>query len=178
MKRFLAFLPIILLVALAGVSLFRLGQGGSDRSELFQGRERPAPELTLASLSGGEFSLAAYEGRPVMVNLWATWCLPCKAEHPILMKMAEDGVEIIGVVYKDDANAARMELERHGDPFVEVALDPDGQAGLQLGAAGVPETYLINADGDIVLEHRRDIKTSDLEKIMAAWAALQSPDVN
>lgn len=172
MRRLAAFLPVILLVALAGVALFRLGQGGSERSELFQGRVRPAPELVLKTLNGEDFALADYQDRPVYINLWATWCLPCKAEHPLLMKMAEDGVRIIGIVYKDDAKAAREELARNGDPFDVVLLDPDGLAGLDLGVAGVPETYLVDAEGRIVLEHRRDIREADLEKLMAAWRTL------
>ena len=105
MKRFLAFLPVVLLLALAVVVIFRLGQGGSDRAELFLGKPRPAPDLALETLDGAPFSLSDLHGEPVFVNLWATWCLPCKAEHPLLMDMAEQGVTIVGVLYKDKARA-------------------------------------------------------------------------
>tara|TARA_R100001015_G_C4619396_1_gene176111 strand:- start:410 stop:937 length:528 start_codon:yes stop_codon:yes gene_type:complete len=168
-KRFLAFLPVVLLLALAVVVIFRLGQGGSDRAELFLGKPRPAPDLALETLDGAPFSLSDLHGEPVFVNLWATWCLPCKAEHPLLMDMAEQGVTIVGVLYKDKAEAGQLELEAKGNPYVAVLLDPDGLAGLDLGVAGVPETFLVDAQGQIIFEHRRDMRRDDLPKIMAAW---------
>ena len=178
MTRFWAVLPVVLLVLLAGLSVIRLGQDKGERSDLFQGRERPAPELKLDTLEGGTFALEDLKGEPVYINVWATWCLPCKAEHPRLMQLAEQGVKIIGVAYKDDSEKVRRELEATGNPFSFVLLDPEGLAGLDLGVTGVPETFLVDSEGMITSEWRRAINEDDMSELMKAWDVANTPSSN
>src|SRR3546814_8224458 len=90
------------------------------------------------------------KGRPVLVNFCASWCAACEVEQPFLMQLAAQGVEIIGIDYKDsDADAQRW-LARHGNPYRTVVTDPHGAVGLDWGVYGAPETYVLNADGIIV----------------------------
>lgn len=116
---------------------------------------KPAPTFSLPSLAGAEtLSPASFAGRPVLVNFFASWCEGCRVEHPLLMKLAaEQGVEIIGMDYKDEPDAAREWLRRHGNPYRAVAIDRAGQAGLDWGVYGVPETYVLGADGRILFKH-------------------------
>ncbi|MEM6627881.1 MAG: redoxin family protein [Pseudomonadota bacterium] len=166
MTRWIAALPIAVFAAfivLGGVQLTR------DRSgeEKFAGEARPAPVLALPTLAGGE---AVYpgDGDPGVriVNFWATWCAPCAIEHPLLLDMAAAGAVIDGVLYKDEPNAAAYALTQAGDPFVRVPLDPTGDAGLAFGVAGVPETFVIDADGQIIHTHRGPLDQAAARKIM------------
>mgnify|MGYP000061454923 CR=1 FL=1 len=84
-----------------------------------------------------------------LINFWATWCAPCIYEHPVLMDLAESGVEIIGVAYNDDPEKIRAFLQKRGDPFSTLHLDPDGVVMLDFGNTGVPETFVIGPDGVI-----------------------------
>lgn len=93
-------------------------------------------------------------GRAYVINMFASWCTPCRAEHPQLMALRERGVEIVGVAYKDRPEASARFLQELGDPFRVVALDPDGRFGLELGIAGVPETFVIGPDGSIRAAYR------------------------
>lgn len=113
---------------------------------------KPAPEFTLPMLEDAQQTLtpAALTGRPVLVNFFASWCAGCQVEHPLLMRLAGEGVEIVGLDYKDEPQAARRWLQRHGNPYRIVAQDRDGLAGLDWGVYGVPETYVLDADGTIV----------------------------
>lgn len=84
-----------------------------------------------------------------LINFWATWCAPCIYEHPVLMELADRGVEIIGVAYKDDPEKIRVFLEKRGDPFSTLHLDPEGITMLDFGNTGVPETFVIGPDNII-----------------------------
>ena len=104
------------------------------------GRTRDARGLTDADLLAGE---------PILVNVFASWCLPCLAEHPLLMGLSDDGVTIHAINYRDDPADSAEWLARHGDPFARVGLDRDGRAGVDWGVTGVPETFVVDADGRI-----------------------------
>jgi cytochrome c biogenesis protein CcmG, thiol:disulfide interchange protein DsbE len=112
---------------------------------------QPAPSLVLPVL-GEERELPpeALQGQPTLVNYWASWCAPCLEEHPLFVRLARDyGVRIIGVNYKDAPADATRWLRRHGDPYEAVVQDIDGATGLDWGVYGVPETYVVDADGII-----------------------------
>jgi cytochrome c biogenesis protein CcmG/thiol:disulfide interchange protein DsbE len=106
------------------------------------GAEEDAPKLTTAALSG----------RPVLVNFFASWCQGCRVEHPLLLELSKQGVEIIGMDYKDAPQDAQTWLARHGNPYRQVALDRAGKAGLDWGVYGVPETYVLGPDGRILFK--------------------------
>lgn len=165
MKRALAFAPLVLLALLVIVGVVMLTRGG-ERQTVSDGRiGRPAPSFELARLDGGApLTDEVMAGRAYVINVFASWCAPCRAEHPQLMAMREQGVEIVGVAYKDEPGAAAAFLNELGDPFRAVVLDPEGRFGLDLGTAGVPETFVIGADGTIRAVHRGPLTPDVIER--------------
>lgn len=107
-----------------------------------------APEINLETLAR-ETARAPQEGR-TLVNFWATWCTPCLAEHPYLMEMAENGLNIVGVAYRDNPDRIKAYLADAGDPFSTVYLDPTGEAMDAYQTLGVPESFLIDRDGKVL----------------------------
>ena len=103
------------------------------------------------------------EGKVYVVEFWATWCGPCRVEHPFLMQLAAEGVQIHGFNYKDTPGQARAFLDELGDPYTRVGEDRTGRAGIEWGVYGVPETFVINGDGMIVYKHVGPIQNRDLE---------------
>ncbi|WOJ96039.1 DsbE family thiol:disulfide interchange protein [Congregibacter brevis] len=116
--------------------------------------DKPLPEFTLPALSD-EQTLTDSDllGAPLLLNVWATWCISCRVEHPYLQRLADKGVLIYGVNYKDDSTAARGWLEQLGDPYQESIVDAQGTFGLDLGVYGAPETYFVDAKGVIRYRH-------------------------
>ncbi len=115
---------------------------------------KSAPAFALPGLGGTPPQLANADlrGRPVLVNFFASWCAGCRVEHPLLMQLAKEGVEIIGIDYKDsDADGAQW-LARFGNPYRVVAADAQGAAGLDWGVYGVPESYVLSPDGIILFK--------------------------
>jgi cytochrome c biogenesis protein CcmG/thiol:disulfide interchange protein DsbE len=114
---------------------------------------KSAPDFELPPLEGAEIpGLAAADlrgARPVLVNFFASWCLPCVIEHPQLMRLARDGVPILGVAYKDRPADSLGFLRRHGNPFARLGVDQPGRVAIDWGLYGVPETYLVDKDGII-----------------------------
>jgi cytochrome c biogenesis protein CcmG/thiol:disulfide interchange protein DsbE len=139
--------------ALAGlVVLFAIGLRHDPREVPSPLIGKPAPAFSLAVLGAPQqtYTLADLKGRPVLVNFFASWCAACRVEHPFLMQLAAQGVEIVGVDYKDtDADGADW-LARHGNPYRTVIADPQGAMGLDWGVYGAPETYVLDAQGTIV----------------------------
>ncbi|MBL8549728.1 MAG: DsbE family thiol:disulfide interchange protein [Hyphomonadaceae bacterium] len=148
MKRFWAFAPLVALVFIAAAAAMVLLRPG-QRETITEGLVgQPAPAYALATLGDrGTVTPAAFAGRPYVINFFASWCAPCRVEHPMLLALKEQGVTILGVAYKDQRPDAL--LRDLGDPFAAVGLDPDGRYGLQMGLAGVPETFVVGPDGRI-----------------------------
>jgi len=147
--RYLA--PVFLLAGLA--VLFAVGLRNDPREVPSPLIGKPAPAFDLARIGSEQrLQLADLKGRPVLVNFWASWCAGCQVEHPVLMRLAREGVEIIGIDYKDTDADGLTWLARHGNPFRTLAADPHGQAGLDWGVYGVPETFVLDADGTIVFK--------------------------
>lgn len=112
---------------------------------------KPAPAFNLPLLGSNEMvTQELFKGRPVMINFFASWCAECRVEHPLLLRLAQQGVEIIGVDYKDEVQDGQQWLAHHGSPYKSVISDFNGVAGLDYGVYGVPETYVIDARGIIV----------------------------
>ena len=146
-------LPLIVFLALAGLLLLRLGAGDASKlPSALIGHDAPA--LQLAALDGpSETDLRG--GRVTVVNVFGSWCEPCHFEHQYLMALAADptlhakGVAIYGVEQKDSPENVRRFLGAKGDPYAKVGLDENGRAGIDWGVYGVPETFIVKADGSI-----------------------------
>lgn len=158
-RRLLAFLPLVLFAALAAVFLVQLlsGRDASVIPSALIGTE--APTLDLPPLEGltreGEqvpaLTDAAIEGELTLVNVWASWCVPCRQEHPILMDLARSGdVNVVGINYKDERGNAVRFLGELGNPYAAVGVDPNGRTAIDWGVYGVPESYLVDEDGAII----------------------------
>ena len=172
-RDWLRFLPLILFLimgALFGGYLFATQFLGYQRDVLPSALiDRPAPETALPPLIEGRPGLdpALLRAPGVkVVNVWASWCGPCRVEHPELMALAERGVTIHGLNYKDEPEAARGFLEELGDPYSGVGRDASGRAGVEWGVYGVPETFVVDGDGRIVLKHVGPIQNDDLQAII------------
>ncbi len=156
-------LPFAIFAGLAGLFWFALHTGDPSRlpSALIG---KPVPEFALPPLEGltsdgGEEvqGFAASDlatGAPTIVNVFASWCVPCLEEHPMLMALAaEPGIRIYAINYKDDPASARRFLGRYGNPFSRVGIDNSGRTAIDFGVYGVPETYVISGDGKIAYRH-------------------------
>ena len=133
----------------------------------------PAPPFSLATLDGGRISLQGLRGHPVIVNFWASWCLPCRAEAPLLQAAATDyaarGLVVLGIVYEDSAENARAFMGQYGQTYPGL-LDPDGRTALDYGVFGIPETYFIDRTGRIVSKQTGEIDAVALARQAEAIA--------
>lgn len=179
-RRILVFLPLALFLALAVLFLVRLYAGDPARlpSALIG---RPAPDFALPALDG-----LARDGAPVpglrsgdlkgdavtVVNVWASWCGPCRAEHPLLAELAKDPrVKLVGINYKDNPENARRFLGALGNPFAAVGVDANGRSAIDWGVYGVPETFVVGRDGIIRLKHVGPLSEETLKTTLDAAIA-------
>jgi cytochrome c biogenesis protein CcmG/thiol:disulfide interchange protein DsbE len=165
-NRLLAIIPlavVLIAAALFGVSLFRPEDAARDPAI---GRAFPAIELEPVA-DYPAFNPASEPARgPALVNVWASWCAPCVIEHPLLMGLAQDGVQIYGVDWQERAEGAGAEfLDQRGNPFAAVGHD-DGLGGVELGITGVPESFVIDADGKIVAHIAGALNVTNIERII------------
>ena len=174
MRRHLVFLiPMLIFAGLAGVFLRALQSDdvGELPSALIGTEIRPfnIPVLTahssLATENAALSDLDLKQGEISVVNFWASWCGPCKIEHPQLMALAmREDMQLIGINYKDDLDDARAFLDQLGDPFYRIGVDDGGRVGIDWGLTGVPETFVVDGDGRIVMKHVGPLTRSDVEK--------------
>ena len=129
---------------------------------------KPFPVFSLTSLTEPNRTLseADIKGQPGLVNIWATWCPSCKIEHGTLNAIAQSGVAIYGVNYKDDRQAAQQYLRHYGDPYTLSVFDPNGDLGLDLGVYGAPETFVVDAQGMILYRHAGVVDQQVWEQVL------------
>jgi cytochrome c biogenesis protein CcmG, thiol:disulfide interchange protein DsbE len=150
-------LAVFLLIIGIGYAGFSLNDPHELPSALLG---KPFPEFEAPTLDDPQRTFARREllGAPVLVNVWATWCPTCMAEHEKLMRIREEtGLRIVGVNYKDNSAAAVRWLERYGNPYDVVVQDPDGSLGVELGVYGAPESFLLDAAGTVIYKRVGDI---------------------
>jgi len=168
MNGAMRFIPLVVVLVLFAV-FFTMMSGDRNPKEIKSVLiDRPAPAFSLPSLEDGAAAITEADlktGKPLLVNFFASWCAPCRAEHENLMLLAEDfGLNIVGIAYKDTPEKSRAFLDELGSPFSVVAQDIDGRAGIEWGITGVPETFLISADGMIRYRHWGPIVGDSLQK--------------
>jgi len=151
MKRVFYLVPLLLFMILVGYFAVSL-RPGHDIHELPSAMiEKPAPSFDLAGLGETRpFALSTLKGHPFIINFFASWCVPCRIEHPLLMRLAEqDHLPLYGIDYKDRPEDGTRLLATFGDPYRQVGMDRDGRVGLDFGVYGVPETYVVDSTGVI-----------------------------
>lgn len=160
------FVPAVAFVAVAGAFWFGLTREDADvLPSTFI--DKPAPQTDLPPLlesKPGFDSASLANGEVKLVNVFASWCGPCRVEHPFLMQLAAEGVDIRGFNYKDRPSQAKAFLNDLGDPYRMIGVDENGRAGIEWGVYGVPETFVIDGDGRIVYKHVGPIQNRDLER--------------
>jgi cytochrome c biogenesis protein CcmG/thiol:disulfide interchange protein DsbE len=170
-RRLVVLLPLALFLGLAALFMIRLSAG--DPSKLPSALiGHPVPDTRLPPVDG-----LVRDGKPVpgiarddftgavtLVNVWASWCVPCHDEAPLLMQLAEDKrIRVVGINYKDQPENARRFIGRYGDPFAAVGADVSGRAAIEWGVYGVPETFVIGRDGRIAFKLVGPISADNLE---------------
>jgi cytochrome c biogenesis protein CcmG/thiol:disulfide interchange protein DsbE len=156
-RSIVVLLPLLIFLALAGLFFFRLGAGDPSRiPSVLVGHEAPATTLPpLEGLANGNMPVpgltnGTFRGKVSVVNIWASWCVPCHDEIPFLAKLGDDKrIQLVGINYKDQPDNARRFLNRYGNPFAAVGVDTAGRASIDWGVYGVPETFVVGRDGRI-----------------------------
>lgn len=177
MNRWLALLPLVAIAALAVLFVgWSLKRDPAFKPDAMVGQ--PIPETVLPMLTGdqagpGQVDLkTAGVGRPMIVNVFASWCAPCRIEHPKLLQLKQRGIAVVGVAYKDEPVATRAFLDELGDPFAMVLVDREGRVGLDLGISGVPETFAVDAMGRITAKQSGPLlDDADIERLVASMQA-------
>lgn len=177
MARWLILLPPVLFAALA--ALFMAGMFRSNPGELksvFVGGPAPALPATVLPGIAGLTDADLRSGKVTLVNFWATWCPPCRAEHPVLMQMAAKGLRIGGVNIRDDDAKAVEWLAEGGNPYIGVATDPAMRGAIDWGVTAPPETFIVGGDGTVLFRFQGPLVGSDYENrfVPALEKALQA----
>jgi cytochrome c biogenesis protein CcmG/thiol:disulfide interchange protein DsbE len=173
-SRWLLFLPLIAFAAIAALFLIRLYAGDASLlpSALIG---RPVPRFVLPPLPGvaapGLSDSDLQQGRVTLVNVFAAWCVPCHAEHSVLMEIArdpqlKDRVALVGLAYKDEPENTRRFLGQGGNPFARIGVDASGRTGIDFGVYGVPETYVIRGDGTIAYRFVGPLSNESLRQVL------------
>jgi cytochrome c biogenesis protein CcmG/thiol:disulfide interchange protein DsbE len=183
-RRLVVLVPLALFLGL--VALFLIGLYSGDPSHIPSALiGHPAPQTALPPVAGLDrdgapvpgIDPASFKGAVTVLNVWASWCVPCHDEAPLLMHLARDGrLRVVGIKYKDDPENARRFLGRYGNPFAAAGADRNGRAAIEWGVYGVPETFVIGRDGRIAYklvgpitpENFGTVLTPRIEKALAA----------
>ncbi len=173
-RRILVLLPLVGFLGLAALFFVRLGAGDASRiPSALIGRDAPATDLPpVAGLErDGKpipgIEAADFKGAVTVLNVWASWCVPCHDEAPLLMQLARDSrIRLVGMNYKDQADNARRFLGRYGNPFAASGADMNGRAAIEWGVYGVPETFIIGRDGKIAYKLVGPVTPDNIEQVL------------
>jgi cytochrome c biogenesis protein CcmG/thiol:disulfide interchange protein DsbE len=171
MRRLFLWLPLALFAAFLIVVAWKLSEPG-DATIPSQMIGKPLPDFALAPIVPNHPGLRAAElraGGPRLVNVFASWCIPCRVEAPQLDALKRRGVPIDAVAIRDRPEDVAAFLQQYGDPFDRIGSDPRSQVQFALGSSGVPETFLVDGSGIIRLQHIGDIRDDEVAEIYAAW---------
>ena len=165
LRRLLFLLPVLIFIGVGiGLAVGLTRDPSTLPSALI---DKPVPTFELPPIAGRDgpgFSSADLAGRVSLVNVFASWCVPCRVEHPLLMALADEGVAIYGIDYTDPADKAAGWLAELGDPYRAIGADQDGRVAVDWGVYGVPETFVIDRDGRIRHRHVGPLQPRDIEE--------------
>jgi cytochrome c biogenesis protein CcmG, thiol:disulfide interchange protein DsbE len=175
-RGFLMLLPLIVFAGLALLFWLRLGDGDPSKipSALIG---HPAPQTTLPPLQGltvdgtqvPGLDPAMFKGKVSVVNVWASWCVPCHDEAPLLTELGKDKrLQLVGINYKDAPDNARRFLGRYGNPFGVVGVDGNGRAAIEWGVYGVPETFIVGREGTIIYKMVGPVTPDNFQSVLKA----------
>lgn len=169
MRFSIAVIPLVLFAALAGVFLLNIDKDASVVPSVLI--DKPAPEFSLPPLPGREQGLSRADltqGEVSVLNVFASWCIPCRAEHPLIKRLSrEANVPVYGLNYKEKAPEDGVKwLDELGDPYAAVGMDLSGRTGIDFGVYGVPETFIIDGNGQIRYKHVGPVTVEVLEKVL------------
>lgn len=171
-KRLALFLPLLGFIVLA---IFLMRGLSLDPKEMPSALlNKPFPTFSLPSLlTTSTLTEKNLHGQKMLVNVWATWCITCRVEHPFLMKLADENIPIYGISYKDSDPAAKNWLQEKGNPYRDVIVDAEGRLGIDLGVFGAPETYFVDSAGVIRYKHVGDLNPQNWQdELQAVWEKL------
>src|ERR1700712_4672604 len=173
-RRWLVALPLIVFMGVAGLFLLRLH--GGDPSKIPSALiGRPAPQTALPALDGlladgtqvPGLDPAAFKGKVSVVNVWASWCVPCHDEAPLFIELAKDKrLQVVGINYKDSPDNARRFLGRYGNPFGIVGVDANGRGSIEWGVYGVPETFVVGREGTILYKMVGPVTSENIDSVL------------
>ncbi|MDN3697875.1 DsbE family thiol:disulfide interchange protein [Vibrio clamense] len=171
MNKKILFVPLVMFMVLAAVFASQLvrNSSGDDPTKLESvliGKQVPEFRLEDLAQPGKLHDQAIFKGEPLLLNVWATWCPTCYAEHQYLNELSSDGVKIIGLNYKDQRDKAVQWLTELGNPYLISLFDGDGMLGLDLGVYGAPETFLIDANGVVRYRHVGDVNPANWKETL------------
>jgi cytochrome c biogenesis protein CcmG/thiol:disulfide interchange protein DsbE len=169
MRRLIFIIPALLLVGTVAMFAVLLSTPRDVSEVPSPFIENPAPAFRLPALiGGGDVSDADFKSHVTVFNVFASWCLPCKAEHPVLMRIARaNKAQVIGLNYKDKPATAKAWLNELGNPFARIAVDTKGRTAIDFGVYGVPETFIIDRQGRIRYKHVGPIRPEDYTATIA-----------
>ena len=165
-------IPVAIFAVVAivfGVYLWQVGPGGKDISQLPSAMiDKPVPQFDLPAIEGRTDGLKTSDlrGKVSLVNVWASWCPPCRIEHPILMTLAREGVTIYGINFRNKPEDAQKFLNELGNPFARIGADTKGRVAIDWGVYGYPETFVIDAEGRIRYRHVGPINPGQIDSII------------
>ena len=170
MSKAIRFVPVAIVVLILGALVWRLANP-PDPTVQSQMIGKPVPQFTAPPALPGKptFSTADLaDGRAKLINFFASWCVPCIAEAPVLMELKNRGVPIIGIAVRDRPEDVAQFLAQHGDPFERIGADRTSKLQLAFGSAGVPETFVVDGRGIIRMEHVGPIQPHEIPQILQA----------
>ena len=166
MRKLLIWGPLALFLFFVGIAAYQLTQPKDDivRSAMVG---KPVPAFELTDPHGTKVTEAIFrDGRPKLLNIWASWCAPCIAEAPMLETLERRGADIVGVALKDKPENMAQFLARHGNPYSTIVRDDYSQLHVAIGAGGVPETFVVDGQGIIRYQHVGPVMEGDIDLLM------------